>query len=55
MITYLHVPLIGVSAAFLLLLWRSWSGIERLGLTQELARNAPGLGLVGAKLRFEDI
>jgi hypothetical protein len=43
MITYLHVPLIGVSAAFLLLLWRSWSGIERLGLTQELARNAPGL------------
>ncbi|HRF30076.1 MAG TPA: hypothetical protein PLM02_05645 [Azonexus sp.] len=43
MITYLHVPLIGVSAAFLLLIWRSWAGLERLGLTQELNRKAPGL------------
>lgn len=43
MITYFHIPLIGFSATILLMLWRSWTGLERLGLTQELARQAPRL------------
>lgn len=43
MITYFHVFLTAIAATCLLLLWRSWAGLERLGLTQELARKAPGL------------
>lgn len=41
--TYIHVFLMAVAVAFLHTLWRSWAGLERLGLTQELARKAPGL------------
>ncbi len=43
MITYLHIPLMGLSLACLYSLWRHWSGLSRLGLIQELARHAPGL------------
>ncbi|WP_319103238.1 hypothetical protein [Pseudomonas aeruginosa] len=43
MITYLHLPLMAVALACLLMLWRAWTGLDRLGLTQELARRAPGL------------
>ncbi|WP_197328847.1 hypothetical protein [Ralstonia syzygii] len=41
--TYLHVLLMAVAAACLHMLWRSWVGLDRLGLAQELARKAPGL------------
>ena len=43
MITYLHFMLMAVAASLLLMLWRSWSGLDRLGLAQELASKAPGL------------
>ncbi|EPD8582889.1 hypothetical protein ACW0PU_004710 [Escherichia coli] len=43
MITYLHFFLMAGAGACLHMLWRSWAGLDRLGLTQELARKAPGL------------
>lgn len=41
--TYLHFFLMAVAAVCLHMLWRSWAGLDRLGLAQELARKAPGL------------